>query len=249
MHAISPNINFKAFADLVENVSCTAGRASSSLAGVQVSDVGRWLTATASLASAGSGFDRPGLWKRVSQDSIRFDLPASAVGQEADEGCAVEGFAEWAAASARGELPEGWEPPSQGLVDSWLPPHGLSLQLGPFAVQGQLILEPGRWELRFPVVPRVPLDLPPGRQRALKELIEVTEATWRMVRLGFSSEAGERQLVVAVNLSGAPHSEALFLAGLAGVRHVVAWVVEVADLLVDVSVPLRAPEIRWPENT
>ena len=57
-----------------------------------------------------------------------------------------------------------------------------------------------------------------------------------MVRLGVHPGAEARALVAEVDFTGAPPSELLFSAGLDVLRHVVAWLVETADVLADPSV-------------
>ena len=52
-----------------------------------------------------------------------------------------------------------------------------------------------------------------------------------------------RPLSAVLDLTGAPHSELLFLASLEGLMHAVAWLAETAALLADVTVTLRAFEV------
>jgi hypothetical protein len=111
--------------------------------------------------------------------------------------------------------------------------------------QGELIHQPNRLAVRFPIVQRVPDDLPPRRREWLREVLIDGQNRWRMVRIGLAEEAGSSAALAEVDLSGCPHGllESLFAAGLGALRWVVGWLVEAADFLVDGSVACRALEV------
>ncbi len=114
--------------------------------------------------------------------------------------------------------------------------------------QGQCICRAGRWAIRMPVLPRLPEDLPAPRRRGLAELAADAQRRWAMVRVGVPADAGPAALVAEVDFTGAPHSEPLFSAGLDVLRHVVAWLVETAEVLVDSDIEIGCLPLGGEEN-
>ena len=202
--------------------------------------------------------ERRGLWKQVGCERPQrflFEFPALAIspgGEDDgldDSGSALpQAFLEWALASARNEIPVGWQPPAKELVASWIPQGGLTVRVGPLVRQGELLLTPERWTLRFSILPCLPAELPKERRLALELLAVDAQAQWRMLRAGLCETADGTAMVAALDLTGAPHSQLLFLAGLDGLTHAVAWLVETADLLADVTVALRALDVCRSQN-
>lgn len=201
----------------------------------------------------------PGLWTRtqgLNTGPLIFDLPMMAVTDvdpgewpDGEEDASFAAHLRWVMASARGGLPENWRAPSRACLDAWIPAGALTVQLGPLVRQGDLVLGDGRWALRFPVLPALPRTLPPVREQALLDLMADAGARWRMVRLGMEMTGEQtRALIGEVDLSGAPHSQSLFLASLDALKQVVLWLAETADLLADVTVTLQALEQRRPHN-
>jgi hypothetical protein len=229
------------------------------LGAVVTSHNANWISLTTSAPKSKRGtrpgsFDSFGLWKADGAGQLLFEVPVP-VCQAVDEehsrglpGVCPRSIAEWVYASLRGEVPQGWTPPARDLVDLWMPPGALTLQLGPLLRQIELILEPSRWALRVAIVPSVSADLPRSRVRCLQELAVDAEQQWRLVRVCLVKRPEGYSLMAGVDLTGAPHSEALFLACLDGLRHVVDWLAETADLLADVTVTLRSPEV-WQTKT
>lgn len=193
---------------------------------------------------------QPGLWRTVIQGGCvrrRFEVPAQAVARadaadEEDAGPGLAPYLAWAQATACCGLPVGWQPPSIEAVQEWVPAEALTWRGGPLVRQGELILEPSRWALRFPIVPSLPAVLPPVREQWLRTLCREAQACWRMVRAGVVATPDGRSLVAEVDLSGAPPAAPLVLAGLSGLRYVVAWLAEAAELLADVSTTLHVLE-------
>ena len=195
-----------------------------------------------------SDIERPGLWKQVWRECEQrfvFEFPAALISQ----GCEAEGMEEgpmpellldWAFASANGEIPNGWLPPASELVDSWMPPGALTIRASCLVRQGELFLAQDRWALRFPILPCVPAELPADQRLALDLLAADAQNQRRMIRVGWVEQPDGAALTATVDLTGAPHSSILFLAGLEGLTHAVTWLAETADLLADVSVTLRA---------
>ncbi|HOX57296.1 MAG TPA: hypothetical protein P5205_11675 [Candidatus Paceibacterota bacterium] len=194
-----------------------------------------------------------GLWKRVAckhDQMLAFEIPAALIadGAEPDETMdAGEDLAgalvEWALASANGNIPRGWQPPGAELISAWLPPGALTVQAGGLVRQGESLLGPDRWALRFPILPSVPAELPPDRRRALDLLAADAQSQCRMIRVGWMEHPDGVALTAAVDFTGAPHAEYLFLTGLEGLTQAVARLVETANLLADATVTLRALEV------
>ena len=197
--------------------------------------------------------DRHGLWKLVGRkrdNRFVFEFPTAVLcpGAEAEEvdqtGSALpEALLDWALASAANELPPSWQPPPRELVASWMPQSALTVRVGPVVRQGELLLAQDRWALHFPILPCVPAALPEERRVALDLLAADAQDQQRMIRVGWAKQAEGMALVAAVDLTGAPHSELLFLTGLEGLTHAVAWLVETADFLADATVTFRALEV------
>jgi hypothetical protein len=146
----------------------------------------------------------------------------------------------WALETRAGRVQSDWVAPAADLVDSWLPRGALTVQTAGLVRQGNLILHPARWALRIPVLPLIPAGLSDPRREALRELAAEARRHWAMVRLGFATEHGSSALVAEVDLSGAPHSELLFSAGLDVLRHVVAWLAETVAVLADPAIRIQS---------
>ena len=129
-----------------------------------------------------------------------------------------------------------------------MPPNALTVRVGPLVRQGELVLTANRWALSFPILPAVPVGLPAARRRCLETLARDAQERWHMIRVGLIRAADGEALVAGLDLTGAPHSEFLFLAGLDGLRQVVSWLAEIADLLADVTVTCRSLEICRPKT-
>ncbi len=193
---------------------------------------------------------RPGLWKHVAEGQAGrrvFEFPASAVAAEEAVDDEVETtpitpetFLVWALTSAKDGIVPGWQAPPRKLVESWLSPGELTVQAGPIVRQGELILRPDRWAVRLLILPAVPADLPFQRRDWLRAVLSDAQTLWRLVRLGFVSEGENLAVAAEVDFSGSPASEHLFLAGVHGVRHVVATLAETVELLADASLASQA---------
>ncbi len=196
----------------------------------------------------------PGLWTRQAGGRAAFDLPRTVLAEDQSDTIdslspsVFEACLDWILASSRGELPAGWEAPAQAEVQSWMPANALTLQQGPLLRQGELILVPGRWAIRFPVA-AVPAQLPPAREYYLGELLADARAHWRMVRLEVAQLESERGLVCEVDLSGAPHLENLFLAGLEAARQAVLWLAESTELVTNANLALQSFELCYATAT
>jgi len=229
------------------------------LRAIVTSHKANWISLTTSAPKSMRGtrpgsFDSFGLWKAGDAGQLLFEVPMPVCEAVAEEhtrglpGVCPRPIAEWVHASLRGELPPDWTPPARELVELWMAPGALTLQLGPLLRQIELILEPSRWALRVAVVPSVSAELPRSRMRCLQDLAADAQRQWRLVRVCLVKCPEGCSLMAGVDLTGAPHSEPLFLACLDGLRHVVEWLAEAADLLADVTVTLRSPEV-WQTKT
>ena len=158
----------------------------------------------------------------------------------------------WALASATGEVPHAWQPPARELVESWLSAGGLTIQSGPFVSQGEHILKPDRWALRFPILSRVPPELPRARREWLRLVLADGQSIWRMVRLALTSETDNAAVLASIDLTGAPPCEELFLASLDAIKQAVIGLAETVELLADDSSEselLATPPSRNSEKT
>jgi hypothetical protein len=206
---------------------------------------------------------RPGLWKHIGEGQAGrrvFEFPASAVcsddeakWSEETSSATLDAFLAWALASEKDGVPPGWQPPQRPLVESWLNKGDLTVQAGPIVRQGELILTPERWAVRFEILPVVPADLPFVRRDWLRKVLSDAQTLWRLVRLGYASEGGNLAVFCETDFTGSPASEELFLAGVSGVRHVVGATAETVELLADASVASElltlAPSLGKPEPT
>jgi hypothetical protein len=207
-----------------------------------------------------TGFDplktklgQPGLWKPLRAGNgatLRvFDLPPSMFSADSDDtfsdaepGWPVKACVRWALDTADGRLPDGWQSPPRAEVESWIPRGGLTVQFRSVLRQGSLHHGPDRLALRFPVVPRLPADLPAHRRAWLREILCDAQSRARMARLGVGAGGG---IEAEVDLSGAPRSavEGLFGMGLESLRWLVEWL-EIADFVVsDAASACRAFEV------
>jgi hypothetical protein len=196
------------------------------------------------------GVGAPGLWKWV-QNHVPphriFEIPKWTVSDEPDSDrldqsgpAPLLSLLDWAMATRSGRVPTDWALPEAGLARSWLPQGALTVQSKGCVRQGELLLRPGCWALRIPILLHLAGNLPEPRLRALAELAVDAQRRWAMVRLGFTAEAAPGALVAEVNFTGAPHSELLFSAGLDVLRQIVAWLVETADVLGDPSIAIAS---------
>jgi hypothetical protein len=195
-----------------------------------------------------SDLGRPGLWKRAGNEQPPvqiFEVPIWAISEQPeairwDEAgpAPFDQVLDWAWETRRGRTPTNWAPPQADLVNSWLPVGALTVQSRGHVRQAEMILGTVRWALRLPILARLVFDLPEPRRHALEELAGEAQHRWAMVRMGVPSDLSTPALVAEVDLTGAPHSEPLFSAGLASLKHGVAWIVETADALADPTVEI-----------
>lgn len=217
-------------------------------------DRGRWLAFREPAPERGGGpltadaLGQPGLWKRVDRPVLAqrvFEIPSWAVISDAGEAqwedepsSSLEEWLDWILESRDGRTPNNWQPPDEALVRSWMPRGALTVHINGSVRQGELILEPASWALRMPILPQVPDDLPEPRRRALEDLFAEAQGHWAMVRFGVPAGKASAGVMAEVNLSGAPHSEPLFSAGLSVITHVAARLVEIAGVLSDPSLAI-----------
>jgi hypothetical protein len=213
---------------------------------------GDWLRLTVRSDSGQAGkpgrqeIGRPGLWRRVesegSWDRI-CDLPLSVLEQLVDEPDGASEVAgplaaslSWLVATAHEHLPRGWSPPPRDLLEQSMDTARWTVRDGPHASRGRLVCEPGRLAIAFPIVARIPGDLPPPRQRWLAAVLGAAGSTWRLVRTGLDrAVASGAGAWAEVDLSGAPYAliRSLFPVALDAVRCVVAWALGPAALTID----------------
>lgn len=173
---------------------------------------------------------RPGLWRYV-EDAWAFELPLL------ESAAPPAAIVAWADATGEGAVPDGWEPPAQGEIATWLD-GGLTAGAGALVRQGALILEPIRLALRYRELVRVDECLPQSRRRWLESLLSDAQAKWRMVRLDLE-EAGVH---AEVDLTGVPqeYAEPLVRAAHAALAWVVAWLLPPLVLIADPGAKCRA---------
>jgi hypothetical protein len=197
----------------------------------------------------------PALWKWIEDgaDPRRvFELPLAILACEhhdefvaAEKTPALEACLAWALETAQMKVVEEWQPPSRQLIESWIPQGKLTVQSGTFVRQGELIIDPARFLVRFPILQSLPPDLPEARMRWLEELLRDAQNRWRMVRFGIDRNADAVTVVTELDLTGAPHHliEHLLLTGLDGLRWAVLALVETAELLAETTIKCQALEI------
>jgi hypothetical protein len=222
--------------------------------GLTVSARGRWYVFCEEAKEPGNlraspvGHSEPGFWKYVHDGALSqrlFEIPCWAVSVQPevdrlDESGSVP-FARllaWALDTRCGRIPPDWRPPKGDLVRSWITPGGLTVQAKGYVRQTELALLPGRWALRTPVLASLADDLSAPRRLALMELVAEAQRRWAMVRLAVVGDSNDTALIAEVDFTGGPHSELLFSTGLDVLRHVVAWLVETAEVLADPNVAI-----------
>ena len=172
-------------------------------------------------------------------------------GADESEESPLAAFVEWAAATAQGILPAGWQPPARELMEGWFDKALLTVQTGHCLRQGEWIREPGRLALRFPIHPRVPETLPEAHREWLRAVLLDAHDQHYLVRL----ETDGIVVSAIVDLGGAPHSllPTLTLAALTGLRATVSALAETVELLTDADVasvalatppPIVSPQLK-----
>ncbi len=201
-------------------------------------------------------WNRPGLWKLVSAKPYgavlrEFHLPIQVLlideaitDPDPNGKTVIDALMEWAVATSRGTLPDGWSPPSREDIESWIPAGGLTVQDGPIIRQGSLVHAANRLAIRFPIVPSISPNLSDSRLDLLRDVLIDGQSRWRMVRLGFTSPAGRQAIEAEVDLTGAPLEvlQPIFKISLDALRWVVRWIVWSAALLADARVESRVWE-------
>lgn len=201
----------------------------------------------------GEGFDQPGLWKWLPDETRPrrvFEVLASDVTREAEdeaeddgEALTLERLLAWGMGTADGRAPEDWRPPSREWCAAWLPPSALSVVAGACLRQGEVLLQPARFALQLPILPELPPDLPESRRWWLAEVLRDAQCRWPLVRLGLTGDAARPAVMARVDLTGAPRSRRLLSTSLEGLKCLAAWLVESADLLADTSLVSAALEV------
>ncbi|MHC1768650.1 MAG: hypothetical protein AB9869_30950 [Verrucomicrobiia bacterium] len=224
------------------------------LGALSFAERGRWLAFHEPARERGGGpliadvLGQPGLWKRVDRPVLArrvFEIPSWAVFSDAEEArsedeasSSLEEWVDWVLESRDGRTPNSWQPPDKALVLSWIPRGALTVHINGSVRQGELVLDPASWALRMPILPQVPDDLPEPRRRALEDLFAEAQVHWAMVRFGVPAGKASAGVLAEVNLTGAPHSEPLFSAGLSVITQVATRLVEIAGVLSDPSLAI-----------
>jgi hypothetical protein len=206
---------------------------------------------------------RPGLWKSVAAGPLTgrralvrrvWELPPSVLQTAWEDPAGGDGEEEppsaflaalsWALATVDGKAPSGWEAPPRDEVEAAIPAGSLTARQGAVLCQGSLVYTPERLALVFPVVRRIPADLPAVRRKWLEAVIVDTQERWRLVRLGVAKMDGGSSMQAEVDLTGAPRPllEGLTKSSLAALQCVVRWLLRTADFLVDTGVACQALE-------
>jgi hypothetical protein len=190
-----------------------------------------------------------GLWRRVGAGvdaRCLLELPRIAWDQAVVAEVAFDGqptvldeLLQWALDSLSASMSPEWQPPPRDDVESWIPPEQLAVLAGSSFVQGELICQPGRFGIRFPLVPILPPELPESRDAWLRALLEEGQDRWHLVRLGvFADNEDQSSVIAEVDLTGVPHdlAQTLFVISLESLRGVVQWLGETTDWLADATV-------------
>ena len=223
-----------------------------------------WLTIQTHQTQAANGggpirdaSSAPGLWKTVCRPHDRlelvFDLPLATVTEQevwddetGDGLCPLDEMIAWASATSSGSLPAGWKSPPREELEESLPGNAFTLEIGPFARQGQLCCEVNRLSVSIPLLQRIPAELSPRRRACLDQLLADVQNRSRLVRLVESATSTEARSVLAeVDLSGAPQFAIplLLRIGLDAVRHVVSQSISAVELLANPTVTSTVWEV------
>jgi len=189
----------------------------------------------------------PGLWKLVgAEPRLLFALPrrvwdeaASAEASFDADITVLEHCLLWALDTAQGDVASEWQPPARAVVESWFKPELLTVVAGSLLRQGEVICEPDRFAIRFPLLPELPPHLPASRLAWLCSLLNEAQERWHLVRLGIvTDDDGLTSVVAEVDLTGVPReiAEDLFAVSLEALRWVVQWLGETTDWLADATV-------------
>lgn len=188
---------------------------------------------------------RPGLWKLRSGERGKaargvFDLPPAVLPREGADAERFQALARWAQSTSRGKPDKSWTPPPSEEIERLLPEMALTLQVGAIALQGTMTHDTRRLAFGFPIVQRIPRELPAARMAWLRELLTDGQDRWRLVRIGLTGDEARAE----VDLSGAPHDaiESLVAIGVDALRLVVSSLAEPAEFLVHGAEGCRALE-------
>jgi hypothetical protein len=94
---------------------------------------------------------------------------------------------EWLLAIADEHLPRGWCPPPREEIDEWIAPGKLLVRSGAHTSQGALIHDATRLAITFPILNRIPAELPAPRAQWLDRILVDALRRWRLVRVGFTA--------------------------------------------------------------
>jgi hypothetical protein len=192
------------------------------------------------------GLGAPGLWKALARDGEMcraFRLPEWILREEAgdpdedgepaggDATPLLESCLHWAAATLGGDPPAGWIAPDHDLLASWTGGNLLTIQQGSVVRQIEVIVAPGRFALRVPLVTSIPEDFHPARLRWLRRILGDVQDCWNLIRAGITPEGSAG---VEIDLSGVPGavSRPLVLAGVESLRGVVAGILETTEFII-----------------
>lgn len=153
----------------------------------------------------------------------------------------------WALNTSGGEVPTGWEAPSEEQLAEWIPAEQLTVRSRGALRQGRLVREANRLALQFPIVAHLSPDLPASRGVWLRALLADAQQKWRTVRIATDGEEGAQ---AEIDLTGAPPEvqELLCRIAIDTLRWVVGWLVPAATFLADASAECRALEILSPQG-
>jgi hypothetical protein len=225
---------------------------------------GNWCNFTAGgkgTAARGEAlFGAPGLWKPVSRPEAarplrEFHLPLAVFQdlEDREERLELLGRAlRWVEASAAGAVPDGWSPPARELIEAWAPPQRLTVQAGPFVVQGKILIGDHRLAFRIPVLPSQPGAYSAARRQWLLEVLAAGQERWRLARLEWEPAGDALGVWCEVDLSGAPAEalECITRTGIDALRWLVGWLLVPVSFLGDPELHCELwevhPERAWP---
>ena len=158
----------------------------------------------------------PGLWKTILDANglhRRFDISLDAetdghwgdTSPFGDAESALQAQLHWALTTASGAVPTEWSPPAQVDIDEQVTERGLTIQMGPHALVGELTVQPAQFAIRFEIVKSLSAELPQLRAAWLRALLLDAQRRWRMVRFEISGEKNAK-VAATIDLTGIPHS-------------------------------------------
>ena len=203
-----------------------------------------WVIADRERDALPLGTNPPGasLWRWLHEPGGRhqrvFELPDFALDASTAASPIAEAVLAWVQAT-RTAHPSPQESPQ--VEEGLLAPDELLVRWRDQVVRGEVVADPGRIAVDFPLVATLPEGLSPSRRAWALEQCRAAERAWRWVQLGIAEEDATAQVRASVDLTGAPADLVPTLAKVAAacLRAAVAWAIPGLRALADPSLDSR----------